>query len=102
MKLLSLKNVARVLVVLGLLAVVVPFSAAGQGRERGRGDGLGKKCEKFVNCHDARDGRWDGRGPDRSSHRSYRSYRSHRSYRSGRHHDNDWRRHGVTRHVRWN
>ncbi len=22
-----------------------------------------KKCGKFVNCHDARNGRWDGRGP---------------------------------------
>lgn len=22
-----------------------------------------RKCRKFKNCHDARDGRWDGRGP---------------------------------------
>jgi len=22
-----------------------------------------RKCGKFVNCHDARNGRWDGRGP---------------------------------------
>ena len=57
--------------------------ALGQGRGRGNGNGNGrgrgpiifgnggpgnssnqdKKCAKFVNCHDARDGRWDGRGP---------------------------------------
>ncbi|HEY8203758.1 MAG TPA: hypothetical protein VIF81_03440 [Pyrinomonadaceae bacterium] len=35
----------------------------GYGRGRGRGPDLEKKCGKFVNCHDARNGRWDGRGP---------------------------------------
>jgi hypothetical protein len=58
-----------------LLALAVP--AFGQGRGRGRGNGRGnlgwptrsvrsnydKKCAKFKNCHDARAGRWDGRGP---------------------------------------
>lgn len=34
---------------------------AHQGNGRGRGQA--KKFEKFVNGHDARDGRWDGRGP---------------------------------------
>ncbi len=28
-----------------------------------RGRGLDKKEDKFINGHDARDGRWDGRGP---------------------------------------
>jgi hypothetical protein len=51
-----------------LLAVVVPTTALGQGRGRGHGRGgifgnPNNKCGKFVNCHDARDGRWDGRGP---------------------------------------
>jgi len=54
-----------------LLAVVLPTTALGQGRGRGHGrGGLGgifgnpnNKCGKFVNCHDARDGRVDGRGP---------------------------------------
>jgi len=51
-----------------LLAVVLPTTALGQGRGRGHGRsgifGNSKnKCGKFVNCHDARDGRWDGRGP---------------------------------------
>jgi hypothetical protein len=54
-----------------LLAVVIPTTALGQGRGRGHGrgglDGIfgnpNNKCGKFVNCHDARDGRVDGRGP---------------------------------------
>lgn len=55
-----------------LLAVVIPTTAVGQGRGKrhGRGGVFGSshnKCGKFVNCHDARDGRWDGRGPRRDS-----------------------------------
>jgi hypothetical protein len=51
-----------------LLAVVLPTTALGQGRGRGHGRGgifgnPNNKCGKFVNCHDARVGRWDGRGP---------------------------------------
>lgn len=79
-----------------LLAVVIPSTALAQGNGRGRGRGNGdwsnrtehsrsnwdwrnrtgrnrhynrhydKKCGKFVNCHDARAGRWDGRGPRRT------------------------------------
>jgi len=30
---------------------------------QGRGRGQDKKLDKFVNGHDARNGRWDGRGP---------------------------------------
>ena len=37
--------------------------AQGRGNGRGAGSNIDKKCAKFVNCHDARDGRWDGRGP---------------------------------------
>ena len=33
------------------------------GRLDRRGQGLNWKYGKFVNCHDARNGRWDGRGP---------------------------------------
>ena len=55
------------LVVLSALAVIVavPVISAAQGRGNGRAQGpnLDKKCAKFVNCHDARDGRLDGRGP---------------------------------------
>jgi hypothetical protein len=64
-----------------LLALSVPATSLGQSRSRGRHDGdwtnrnwsrhNRKKCGKFVNCHDARDGRWDNRGPrgDRVSNR---------------------------------
>lgn len=50
-----------------LLAIPATSMAQGRGygRGRGRGPDLDKKCAKFVNCHDARDGRWDGRGPNR-------------------------------------
>ena len=57
------------MIILGLLlAVALPTTALGQGRGRGHGRGgifgnSKNKCGKFVNCHDARDGRWDGRGP---------------------------------------
>ena len=53
------------ILVLSLLMVVnVATDAMGQGRGR-RVSRLDKKCSKFVNCHDARDGRRDGRGPNR-------------------------------------
>lgn len=55
----------------GLLAVIfalvvtigVPTLVNAQGRGHGRGHWKDKKAEKFRNGHDARDGRWDGRGP---------------------------------------
>jgi hypothetical protein len=54
-------------VVLFALALIfaLPAISAAQGRGNGKGQGanLDKKCAKFVNCHDARDGRLDGRGP---------------------------------------
>jgi hypothetical protein len=48
-----------------ILVLAMPLVSFAQGRGRGRGRGLSNldKCGKFVNCHDARDGRWDGRGP---------------------------------------
>jgi hypothetical protein len=69
-----------------LLAIAIPSTSLAQGRGHGRGhrDGdwsnrdrsnrgwrrtgnnlpnYSKKCGKFVNCHDARAGRLDGRGP---------------------------------------
>lgn len=51
-----------------LLALAMPATSFGKDRGRnGRGrDNRRWKCGKFVNCHDARDGRWDGRGPRRN------------------------------------
>lgn len=46
-----------------ILAMVLPIISFAQGRGNGRGAGKPDKCSKFVNCHDARDGRVDGRGP---------------------------------------
>ena len=64
MKLLTSKKLLGILVVGLLLIVGLSSDAMGQGRGR-RASQWDKKCAKFVNCHDARDGRWDGRGPNR-------------------------------------
>jgi hypothetical protein len=78
---------AAVLVLLLVLSVSADALAQGRGRGHGRGfdEGLGRKCGKFVNCHDARDGRWDGRGPRRTTTWSSRYYR-----RTRRDHDRRW------------
>ena len=56
------------ILVLGVLLVLgMSTDAMGQRRGRRARDFDNRKCEKFVNCHDARDGRWDGRGPNRRS-----------------------------------
>jgi hypothetical protein len=61
------------IIVLALLLLVTAASASfaqGRGRDRNRGNSdnwnwsrNNRKCGKFVNCHDARNGRWDRRGP---------------------------------------
>ena len=100
---------------IALLTLVVVMSvsvgAFGQGRGRGgdrdrggdwgrssdwsRGSnrGLGKKCGKFVNCHDASEGRWDGRGPRRglSNDRFFGRTRRVRVFNQ-----NNWRRHRLS------
>lgn len=50
-----------------LLTLALPVTALADKKGRGRRDfdKRSRKCDKFVNCHDARDGRWDGRGPRR-------------------------------------
>lgn len=98
MKRLTSKSLFGILV-LGLVVFVgMSTDAMGQGRGRGRGRGLDKKCEKFVNCHDARDGRWDGRGPNRSRsitdifgrNRRHRNRDFDQISRRGRHRGRDW------------
>jgi len=75
----SISKIILVLVSLFLLAVL-PAMASAQGRGRGRG--LDKKPDKFINGHDARDGRWDGRGPSatRVRNRIYRGNRGNSIY----------------------
>lgn len=55
-------RVRLVLIMAALLAAQM-FSMPASGFAQGRGRGQDKKSDKFVNGHDARDGRWDGRGP---------------------------------------
>lgn len=82
------------ILVVGLLMV---FGTEGHGQGRGRrASNFDKKCEKFVNCHDARDGRWDGRGPRRDVNWSNNGFWRHRRNRDWddmnhrhRHHDRD-------------
>ena len=58
-------KVAILFAVIMMFALPVISYAQGRsnGRGRGRGSNLSWKCRVFVNCHDARDGRWDNRGP---------------------------------------
>ncbi|HSE33176.1 MAG TPA: hypothetical protein VLA93_16495 [Pyrinomonadaceae bacterium] len=61
MKLVTVRNFF--LVGLAFL-VLMGASYDGRAKEHGRGDSKReKKCAKFVNCHDASEGRVDGRGP---------------------------------------
>jgi hypothetical protein len=93
------RNVGIALLLLVML-LTVSYEAMGQGRGR-RVSQSDRKCAKFVNCHDARDGRWDGRGPNRDSRfrnifgRSRRDRdRDDRWERRRRHRDRDWDRRG--------
>lgn len=63
MKFFRSRNVLRIGMLAMLLLIGLPTDALSQGRSRRAN--LDKKCSKFVNCHDARDGRLDGRGPQR-------------------------------------
>jgi hypothetical protein len=115
MKLVTFRN----FLMIGGLAVLVLIGGSYEARAQGRGRGQSnedKKCSKFVNCHDARDGRWDGRGPRRENDsdnwnwrhsrrgrdldnvdnqgRNRRSYRDRNldRNRDGRHHNSNIRR----------
>ena len=88
MKLSASKTLFGILVLSVLMIVSVASDAMGQGRGR-RVSHMNKKCAKFVNCHDARDGRWDGRGPNRRISYSDRRVRRHRRNRDR---DRDWDR----------
>ena len=101
MKGLTSKSLFGILVLGLMIFVGMSTDAMAQGRGRGRDRGFDKKCEKFVNCHDARDGRWDGRGPNRDRdsrfgnifRRSRRDRdRDDRWERRRRHRDRDWDR----------
>lgn len=65
--------VFRIALIALTLVIALPATSFGKNQGRGRdrrSDQFDKKCAKFINCHDARDGRWDGRGPRRIDDRS--------------------------------
>lgn len=101
MKRLTSKSLFGILV-LGLM-IFVGLSTDAMAQGRGRGRGLDKKCEKFVNCHDARDGRWDGRGPNRDDRFGNIFRRSRRTRDRDRDRDRDrWERRRHNRDRDWN
>ena len=102
-----------------LILCVASASAFSQGRGRGNGQGRkadvfsnGRfdnrsrnqnwKCGVFVNCHDARDGRLDGRGP-RTSRNNFLTSRGDRVGYRPRYNMNDYwgRRHVTYVNNRW-
>jgi len=93
---------SKTLVGILVVGLVILFGASSDAMAQGRGRGRGsshwdKKCEKFVNCHDARDGRWDGRGPNRRSgytniYGRNRRYRDRDYDRISRRRDRNWDR----------
>ena len=107
----SRRSLLSMIILTLLVAVIVPATALGQGHGRGHGRGgifgnPNNKCGKFVNCHDASEGRVDGRGPraDRVGnilrarvrrHRNFENddlmFRNRRLNRNRRHF---WRNHG--------
>lgn len=97
MKRLTSRKVFGILVLALLTTLSLSSGAMGQGRGR-RVSHMDKKCEKFVNCHDARDGRWDGRGPNRRISQTDRIFRRNRRDRDfersrrWRHRDRDFDR----------
>ena len=89
--------------ILVLMASATSF-AQGRGHAYGRRHGRGGvnldwKCGKFVNCHDARDGRIDGRGPRRRAGLWQNRSFDPRGTRVGNRHYNTndyWRRRHLT------
>jgi len=75
MKRLLLRRTAQAWVV-SMLVMALLFPVQGFAQGRGHGRGQDKKAVKFVNGHDARDGRLDGRGPKPSVIRHRRAIRA--------------------------
>ena len=96
-----------------LILCVATVSASAQGRGRGRAQGRSVdvfsngrfdnrarnqnwKCGVFVNCHDARDGRVDGRGPRINRNNNFTSRGDRVGYRPRYNLNDYWRRRHVT------
>ena len=100
MKLVTIRNIFLV----GGLAFLVLMGASSEAQAKGKGRGQRdskweKKCAKFVNCHDASEGRVDGRGPRTEDNDNWNSRRfRHRrdadrfnEHQRRRRHRRDWR-----------
>jgi hypothetical protein len=90
------------------LAVVVNLALSIETFAQRRGRFNDKKAGKFINGHDARDGRWDGRGPrarfgdrrGRDRRFRFRDRWDRDDWRDRRRGD-DWRRRRMSRGRRW-
>lgn len=68
-KLLTWRSVSLTFTLVILVTMALSGSTFAKNKQ-GRGRFNDRKADKFINGHDARDGRWDGRGPrDRFRHR---------------------------------
>jgi hypothetical protein len=88
MKLVAFRNFLMIVGLALLVLVIGSSEARAQGRNR-RASNWDKKCAKFVNCHDASEGRLDGRGPSRQTDDDSWNWRRHRRDSDD---DNNWRR----------
>ena len=103
MKRLTSRKVFGIVVLALLTMLSVSSDAMAQGRGR-RVSHMDKKCEKFVNCHDARDGRLDGRGPNRRislSDRIFGRNRRDRDFERSRRHGHRDRDFDRQHYRRW-
>lgn len=93
-------TVIRAAIVALAVALILPTAALAQGRGRGKNKNKishqEKKDAKFKNGHDARDGRWDGRGPrDRDDRDDDDDDDDDDNYRGNRRRDRDRDNDGV-------
>jgi hypothetical protein len=77
-------SVTRSIVLAFAFALALPLAGFAQSRGRNNSGRWGDKCDKFVNCHDARDGRVD----QRNSRRDRRDDRNDRNNRDDRYGNN--------------
>jgi len=98
MKLKASRNFFVIAALAVLVVVGASFEARGQGRNR-RANKLDKKCAKFVNCHDASEGRLDGRGPRRGTDDNNRDNWDWRRIRRDRDLDRDGSRRRRHRNI---
>jgi hypothetical protein len=99
----------RFAILIATLAMAVNMALSGEtfAKQR-RGRFNDKKAGKFINGHDARDGRWDGRGPrfrfgDRRDHDRRFRFRDRwdRDDWRDRRRDDHWRRNRMPHGRRW-